>query len=111
MLYLNNVTVAGNLFEDPKVFDKSVILKIAVNKPARENETTGQPEQSKPTRIEVKIFNQNARNYAANYMKKGDHIYVEGRLTDNTYTDGTGQTQYSQDFIGNRVSHCGPKGE
>lgn len=110
MLYLNETRVAGTLFEDPLVFEKTVILKIGVNKPKRRNPDTGEETQPKPTKVEVKLFGDNSRNYASQFMKKGDHIMVDGRLEDNKYTDATGQDVYSQDFVGTHVQHVGPKG-
>jgi single-strand DNA-binding protein len=37
----------------------------------------------------------------ANYLKKGSHVFIEGRLQTREWTDNTGQKRYSTEVIAN----------
>lgn len=112
MFNRNQVEIAGHLFEDPKVFDSAVILKVGVNRPKRRNKETGEYEDQQPDAVEGKILLEQPRNYAADYFKKGAHIFLQGKLQKSSFVDqATGEKRYSQDFIINSVEFVCSKSE
>ncbi|QIP12210.1 single-stranded DNA-binding protein [Spirosoma aureum] len=96
MASLNKVIIIGNVGNDPEVRyldGGSVVAKFSVATNERYTTRTGeQVESTEWFRIEV--WNDQAKTIEK-YVRKGQQIYVEGRLRTETYTDREGKERFS----------------
>lgn len=72
-------------------------FRIAVRRP--------RSKEDKPDFISCKAFGQ-AAEFIAKYFKKGDPIWLETSYRPDQYTDQSGNTQHTHDFIVNEVGFC-----
>lgn len=96
-LNINRVTVAGNLTRDPEVKflanDKAVAaFGIACN---RTWKNAAGEKQEETTFVECEAWGRTAE-LVGQYLKKGDPVYVEGRLKQETWEDKKDGTKRSK---------------
>ncbi len=100
-MYINKVTVLGNLTRDPELKDlpngtKVVNLSMATNRTWKD---TNGSKQEAVDYHSVAAFGKQAE-VIAQYCKKGGQIYVEGRMTTRSWDDATtGKKQYKTEII------------
>ena len=96
MASMNKVILIGNVGNDPEVRyldGGSVVAKFSVATNERYTTRTGeQVDQTEWFRVEV--WNDQAKTIEK-YVRKGQQIYVEGRLKTETYTDREGKERFS----------------
>ena len=96
MASLNKVIIIGNVGNDPDVRyldGGSVVAKFSVA--TNERYTTRSGEQVESTEwFRVEVWNDQAKTIEK-YVRKGQQIYVEGRLKTETYTDKEGKERFS----------------
>lgn len=96
MASLNKVIIIGNVGNDPDVRyldGGSVVAKFSVA--TNERYTTRSGEQVDSTEwFRVEVWNDQAK-IIEKYVRKGQQIYVEGRLRTETYTDKEGKERFS----------------
>ncbi|GAB3904639.1 hypothetical protein GCM10028803_34350 [Larkinella knui] len=96
MASMNKVILIGNVGNDPEVRyldGGSVVAKFSVATNERYTTRTGeQVDQTEWFRVEV--WNDQAKTIEK-YVRKGNQIYVEGRLKTETYTDRDGKERFS----------------
>ncbi|GAB3250368.1 hypothetical protein GCM10027347_08100 [Larkinella harenae] len=96
MASMNKVILIGNVGNDPEVRyldGGSVVAKFSVATNERYTTRTGeQVDQTEWFRVEV--WNDQAKTIEK-YVRKGNQIYVEGRLKTETYTDREGKERFS----------------
>lgn len=108
MASYNKITLIGNVGRDPEIrsisADKKVAdISIAVNDSF--TDTNGQ-RQDKTEWFRVSFWNQKAE-VIEKYVRKGQPIYVEGRLRVRTYTDKEGKERYSLEVIAQEFTLLG----
>jgi len=98
----NSVRLVGNLGMDPEVrsFDnnkKLARLSLAVN----ESYKNDKGEKVTETQWHnIVLWNTQAK-FAEDYLKKGDEIAVEGRLSSRSYTDKDGNKRFVTEVVAN----------
>ena len=96
MASLNKVIIIGNVGNDPDVRyldGGSVVAKFSVA--TNERYTTRSGEQVESTEwFRVEMWNDQAKTIEK-YVRKGQQIYIEGRLKTETYTDKEGKERFS----------------
>ena len=104
MSSVNKVILLGNLGKDPEV-------RYLENERARTtftlatNETYKNKEGAKTTTTEwhnVVLWTPLAE-IAEKYLKKGNPVYIEGKLTSRSYVDKEGQTKYITEVVGKNL--------
>ncbi|MRS60183.1 single-stranded DNA-binding protein [Larkinella terrae] len=119
MASMNKVILIGNVGNDPEVRyldGGSVVAKFSVATNERYTTRTGeQVDQTEWFRVEV--WNDQAKTIEK-YVKKGNQIYVEGRLRTESYTDREGKERFSLtvrattfQFLGGRQDGGSDSGE
>lgn len=108
---INKVILVGNLGADPDTrytAGGSAITKIriATTRAWKDKQTGEQQERTEWHRI---TFFGRLAEIAAEYLRKGSQVYVEGRLETSTY-EKEGQTHYSTDIIANEMQMLGSRG-
>ena len=108
MASVNKVILLGNLGRDPETRyttggDAVTNLRIATT------ETWKDKSGEKQERTEwhsVVLFGRTAE-IAAEYLKKGRSVYIEGRLQTRKWTDKEGVEKYSTEIVGDRMQLLG----
>ena len=110
---LNKVMLIGNLGDEVKMHyfdDKNCVGRFPI--------ATSESYMSKQTNERVtntEWHNIVVRNKAAEicekYLKKGDKIYIEGRIKTRKWTDDKGMERYSTEIQCNEFTFLTPKGE
>ena len=98
----NSVRLVGNLGMDPEVraFDnnrKMARLSIAVN----ESYKNDKGEKVTDTQWHSLVMWGPQAKLAEDYLKKGDEVAVEGRLSSRSYTDKDGNKRYVTEVVVN----------
>ena len=100
MLGLNNVQIIGNLGGAPEMKyvnndDHVVNFPVAVNE--RWKNRNGDALE-RTTWLRIVAFN-GLGSVCAEFLKRGDPVYVEGRLQSRTYDDKDGKKQYVTEVV------------
>ncbi|WP_297472384.1 single-stranded DNA-binding protein [Ferrovum sp.] len=109
MASVNKVILVGNLGRDPEVRympDGSAIANISVATTDTWKDKSG-VKQEKTEWHRVSFFGKTAE-IAAQYLKKGSQVYLEGRIQTRKWQDKeTGQDRYSTEIVGDRMQMLG----
>jgi len=100
------VIIVGNLGADPEVRDLPNGQKVANLRVATSEQWTDRASGEKRERTEwhtVSVFDQNAAQYAQNYLRKGNKVYVEGRVDTRKWQAQTGEDRYSTEIVVNQI--------
>ena len=105
---LNKVTLIGNLGADPEIRSTSNGSRVATLSLATGRQWKNQSgEKQEKTEWHRVIFWSSKFNNVVDtiekYCKKGDKIYVEGRIEYRSWQDREGQTRYTTEIIGNEL--------
>ena len=105
---LNKVMLIGNLGADPEVRSTNNGSRVATLSLATGRQWTAQSgeKQEKTEWHRVVCWNNKGAqlaDLAEKYMKKGDRIYVEGRVEYRTWEDREKQTRYVTEIIAREV--------
>ena len=97
---LNKVMLIGNLGADPEVRSTSNGSRVATMSLATSRQWTTQAgeKQEKTEWHRCVVWNARGSGLAdvvEKYLKKGDRVYVEGRIEYRTWQDREGQTRYT----------------
>lgn len=111
MASVNKTTTLGNLGQDPKVTESNgkTITKISVATSYKYKNQAG--EQVEETEWNNISFFGKLAEIAAQYLKKGSSVYVEGRLKTTKWTDANGHEKYQTSIIGESMQMLGSKTE
>ena len=98
----NSVRLVGNLGMDPEVksFDNNKKLarfSLATN----ESYKNDKGEKVTETQWHNLILWGNQAKFAADYLKKGDEVAIEGKLSNRNYTDKDGNKRYVSEIVVN----------
>jgi len=113
---LNKVMLIGNLGADPEVRSTNNGSRVATLSVATSRQWTTQSgeKQEKTEWHRVVCWNNKGAmlaDVAEKFMKKGDRIYVEGRIEYRTWEDREKQTRYTTEIIAREVLMLGsPRG-
>jgi single-strand DNA-binding protein len=103
---VNKVIIVGNLGTDPEVRDLPSGQKVANLRIATSEQWTDRASGEKRERTEwhtVSVFDQNAAQYAQSYLRKGNNVYVEGRVETRKWQDQSGTERYSTEIVVNQI--------
>ena len=115
---LNKVTLIGNLGQDPEVRSTANGGRVANFSIATSRQWSGQggDKQEKTEWHRIVAWN-NAKgggsglaDIVEKYCKKGDKVYVEGRIEYRSWQDKEGQTRYTTEIIVNDLILLGGRG-
>ncbi|MGF1644065.1 MAG: single-stranded DNA-binding protein [Thiotrichales bacterium] len=107
---INKVILVGNLGADPEVRQMPTSggvvanLRIATSESWRDR-TTGEA-QERTEWHRVVMYNRLAE-VARDYLRKGQQVYIEGKLTTRKWQDQSGQDRYTTEIVGNEMQMLG----
>lgn len=108
MASVNKVILVGNLGKDPetKTFDGGGFI-TAFSIATTENYTDKNNQKvSKTDWHNVKAIN---NNFAKDYLKKGNSVYVEGKISNREYTDANGVKKFITEIVALSIQNLSPK--
>lgn len=117
MANLNKVMLIGRLTRDPEARTfgnggKVAKFGFAVNN-RRKNQQTGQWEDE-PTFLDVEVFNRGENGRLADLveetLRKGQQIFIEGKLQLDQWTDKDGQKKSKLKVVGDNFQYLEAKG-
>jgi single-strand DNA-binding protein len=108
MAALNKVLLIGNLGADPEVKalpsgDKVAVVRMATTETYK-NKNGDKVEDTEWHRVE---FWGGLAGVVEQYLKKGDSVYVEGRIRTEKYTDAQGVEKYSTKIRASQMQMLG----
>ena len=113
---LNKVTLIGNLGADPEVRSTNNGSRVATLSVATSRSWlgTGGEKQEKTDWHRVICWNNKNGSGLADvcekYLKKGDKVYIEGRIEYRTWEDNNKQTRYVTEIIARELIMLGSRG-
>lgn len=108
---VNKVILVGNLGQDPETrampSGKAVTnVRLATSESWRDKNTGEQKEQ---TEWHTVVFFDRLAEIAAEYLRKGSQVYVEGKLRTRKWQDKSGNDRYSTEIVANEMQMLGSR--
>ena len=111
MASINKVIIVGNLGKDPEVRsfpDGGQVANITIATTDKwKDKTTG--EMKEATEWHRVVFNGRLAEIAAQYLKKGAQVYIEGGLHTRKWTNKDGVDQYTTEIKAMQMQMLGGK--
>ena len=112
---LNKVMLIGNLGADPEVRSTANGSRVATLSVATSRQWTSQAgeRQEKTEWHRVVLWNSRVSqlaDIAEKYLKKGDRVYIEGRIEYRTWEDREGKTRYTTEINAREMLMLAPRG-
>jgi len=109
---INKVILVGNLGGDPETRTtpngmQIVKANIATSSGWKDKQTGEMQEKTEWHRV---VFFNRLGEIAAQYLRKGAKVYIEGSLRTSKYTDKNGVEKYSTDIIANEMQMLDGRG-
>jgi len=109
---VNKVILVGNLGADPETrytAGGSAVtnVRLATTDSWRDKQTGEQQERTEWHRL---VFFGRLAEIAAEYLRKGSQIYVEGRIQTRKWQDKDGQDRWTTEIVGNEMQMLGSRG-
>ena len=105
---VNKVMLIGNLGRDPEIKEGNngnfVTFSIATNYWSKKDEA------EVPEWHNIVCYNENIVKFISTYIKKGNKVYVEGKLNTRSW-EKDGIKRYATDIIANRIESLSSKSE
>ncbi len=105
---VNKVLLIGNLGQDPELRTTgsgTAVLNLRIATSARVRDGQG-GWQDQTEWHSVVVFGRTAEN-VARFKRKGDAVYIEGRLQTRKWQDRTGQDKWTTEVVANDVRFLG----
>jgi single-strand DNA-binding protein len=111
MASLNKVILIGNLGKDPETRyatngDAICNITVATSESWKDKTTGEKKEQTEWHRV---VFFGRLAEIAAQYLRKGSQVYVEGRLQTRKWQDKEGQDRYTTEIRGDEMKMLGSR--
>jgi single-strand DNA-binding protein len=109
---VNKVILLGNVGQDPQTrampSGKPVVnLRVATSKQWRDKQTG---ENKEATEWHTVVMFDRLAEIAAEYLRKGSQVYIEGELRTRKWQDKDGQDRYSTEIVANEMQMLGSRG-
>ncbi len=107
---VNKVILLGNLGKDPEVrYLDSGVAVANFSLATTENYRNKQGERVSQTEWHNVVFWRGLAEVAEKYLKKGDSIYLEGKIRTRKWEDKDGNTRYSTEVLADNMTMLGKK--
>ena len=110
---INRVFLIGNLGQDPETRympsgGAVTNLRIATNESWKDKDTG---EKKEKTEWHSVVMFKRLAEIAAEYLRKGASVYIEGKLQTRKWQDKDGNDRYTTEIVANEMQMLGGKGE
>ena len=109
---INKVILIGNLGADPETRYSAggnavTNIRLATNETWKDRQSGEQQERTEWHRV---VFFSRLAEIAAEYLRKGSTVYVEGRLQTRKWQGQDGQDRYTTEIVANEMQMLGGRG-
>ena len=109
---INKVILIGNLGRDPEVRhtqsgDAIVHFSIATSESWKDKQSGEQKEKTEWHKV---VMFRRLAEIAAEYLRKGSQVYIEGKLRTNKWQDRDGNDRYTTEIIADEMQMLGGRG-
>ena len=109
MASVNKVIILGNVGKDPEVRhmqngDSVVSVSVATSEYWKDKNSGESKENTEWHRV---TFYRKLAEVAANYLRKGSSVYIEGRLETKKWTDKAGVERYTTGIVASEMKMLG----
>jgi len=109
---INKVIIVGNLGRDPETRylpsgGAVTNVSVATSKAWRDRDSGEQKERTEWHRV---VFFNRLAEIAAEYLRKGSKVYVEGSLRTRKWQDQSGQDRYTTEVVANEMQMLDSRG-
>jgi len=109
---INKVILIGNLGADPETRYSAAgsavtNVRLATNETWKDRQSGEQQERTEWHRV---VFFGRLAEIAAEYLRKGSTVYVEGRLQTRKWQGQDGQDRYTTEIVANEMQMLGGRG-
>jgi single-strand DNA-binding protein len=109
MASVNKVILIGNVGKDPEARhmqngDSVVSVSVATSESWRDKNSGDSKENTEWHRV---TFYRKLAEVAANYLRKGSSVYIEGRLETKKWTDKAGVERYTTGIVASEMKMLG----
>lgn len=109
---VNKVILVGNLGKDPEVRytpggSAVANVTIATSDQWKDKQTGEQQERTEWHRV---VFFNRLAEVVSEYVKKGQQIYIEGRIQTRKWQDQSGQDRWTTEIVANEMQMLGGRG-
>lgn len=104
-MYLNEIMIAGFLGFDPEIRylnEETAVARFAVATNEFYTDKDGE-KQSVTTWDDCLFYGNTAEKFIKPFVKKGDNIFVRGKLRKRIFTDQDGQSRLAVEIIGSEI--------
>ena len=110
---VNKVILVGNLGADPETRympSGSAVtnVRLATSRSWKDKNTGEQQERTEWHRV---VFFSRLAEIAAQYLRKGSQVYVEGEIRTNKWQDRDGNDRYTTEIVANEMQMLGGRGD
>lgn len=110
MAGVNKVILVGNLGKDPEVRHLDSGVSVAnFSLATTESYNNKQGERVNQTEWHNVVLWRGLADIAEKYLKKGNPVYIEGKIHTRKWEDKDGNTRYSTDIIADKMTMLGSK--
>lgn len=112
MASVNKVIILGNLGKDPEVrytSDERAIANISIATSSKYKDKSG--ELKEDTEWHRVVFFNRLAEVVRDYLKKGQSVYVEGKLQTRKWQDQNGQDRYTTEIVADNMQMLGTKSD
>ena len=107
---VNKVILVGNLGKDPEVKHLDTGVSVAnFSLATTETYNNKQGERVSQTEWHNVVLWRGLADIAEKYLKKGNSVYVEGKINTRKWEDKEGNTRYSTDIIAEKMTMLGSR--
>ena len=107
---VNKVVIVGHIGADPETrFTPSGTAVANLNLATNESRKTSEGEYQDHTEWHSCVLFGKRAEFAGEYLKKGQLVYLEGRLQTRSWEDDSGTKKYRTEVIGNEITMLGKK--
>lgn len=112
MAGINKVILIGNLGKDPEVRHLDTGVAVAnFSLATTETYTNKKGERVNQTEWHNVVLWRGLADIAEKYLKKGNSVYVEGKIHNRRWEDSEGNTKYATDIIADKMTMLGSKSD
>ena len=109
---VNKVILVGNLGNDPETRympsgDAVTNISVATTESWKDKQTGEQKEKTEWHRV---VMFRRLGEIAAEYLRKGSQVYIEGKLRTNKWKDRDGNDRYTTEIIADEMQMHGGRG-
>ena len=107
---VNKVVIVGHMGADPETrFTPGGTAVANFNVATNESRKSAEGEYRDHTEWHSCVLFGKRAEFAQNYIKKGQLIYLEGRLQTRSWEDDSGTKKYKTEIVGNEITMLGKK--